>query len=333
MNQLALRHILRLSTALLLCGFASGLIYAQAPSVPTGGTPPAASATAPPTPPTPEPPEKVVLKVGDQQFTKAELDSVVANLNAEAQRTMVTQGRKQFGDWYALVVMLAQQARLHHLDQAPDFERKLALQKQQLEAQAAQDEMVRDVKVSAEEVSQYYATHATEFDEVVLRHFVVRKRAPNVKTGPGLEPDEAKTRAEALRKEVVAGTDIKKVMEDFKSPGDVVIEPEARPVRRGTLRPEMEKVAFGLKAGEVSEVFDVTSALVFFQVTAQSRADLKAVSAQIEGTLRRQKIDTEMQDLKKKTLVWMDDQYFAAPVPPSAGAAPGGPAPKPAEKP
>ena len=101
-------------------------------------------------------------------------------------------------------------------------------------------------------------------------------------TGPGLSPEEAKTRAEAIRKELAAGTDIKKVMEDFKAPGDVIIEAEPRKIRRGGMRPEMEKVAFALKDGEISEPVDLPQALVFFQVTGHSHVDLKDVTPEIE---------------------------------------------------
>jgi parvulin-like peptidyl-prolyl isomerase len=275
----------------------------------------------------------VVLKVGDEQFTKADLDFLVENLNPQAQRTLATQGRKQLGDQFAMVVMLSQQAHSHNLDQSPTFQHKLAVQKQQMEAQAAYDEIVQKAKVNPEEINQYYSAHSTEFDEVMIRQFVIRKHAANAQTGPGLAPEEAKTRAEAIRKEVVAGTDIKKVMEDFKAPADVIIDSEPRGVRRGSMRPEMEKAALALKDGEVSEVFDVTQALVFFQVTGHRRVELKNASTQIEETLRKQKVDAALEDLRKKTAVWMDDQYFASPTPPHAGPGPGVPASKPPEKP
>jgi parvulin-like peptidyl-prolyl isomerase len=92
------------------------------------------------------------------------------------------------------------------------------------------------------------------------------------------------------------------------------------------MRPEVEKAVFTLKDGEVSEILDVAQALVFFQVTGHSTAELTDVSTQIEQTLQKQKVDAAMTDLKKKTVVWMDDQYFAAPLTPPAGAGPSAPA-------
>jgi parvulin-like peptidyl-prolyl isomerase len=326
MHQIGLRRTSKLLGILLLSGLVGGIARAQAPATSPGGAPPAATKPAPPSLQTPEPPDTVVLKVSDQQFTKAELDFLFANLNPQAQRAMATQGRKQLGDQFALVIMLSQQAHSHHLDQTPEFQRRAAVQRQQLEAQAAYDEIVKQAMVSPEDVNQYYATHPTEFDEISVRQFVIRTRAANSPTGPGLPIDDAKARAQAIHKEVVAGTDIKKVMEDFKAPGDVIIEADPRNVRRGGMRPDMEKIAFTLKDGEVSEIVDAPQAEVFFQVTGHRHVELKEVSTQIEETLKKEKIDAAMTDLKKKTTIWMDSQYFAAPPAPSAPTAP--PAPK-----
>jgi parvulin-like peptidyl-prolyl isomerase len=333
MDQISLRRRSRLLVTLLLAGLAVGTARAQAPAPAAGGTPPAPSKPAAPAVQPSEPPEKVVLKVGDEQFTKADFDFLVDNLNPQAQRMLATRGRKELGDQFARIVMLAQQAHSHNLDQTAAFQHKLAVQKQQLQAQAGYEEIVQQAKVSPEEINQYYSAHLPDFDEVTIRQFVVRKRAVNAQTGPGLSAEEAKTRADAMRKEVMAGTDVKKVTEDFKAPGDVIIEPEPHNVRRGSMRPEMEKAVFALKDGEVSEVFDVPQALVFFQVTGHGRVELNNASTQIEETLRKDKVDAAMEDLKKKTVVWMDDQYFAPPTAPQPGAGPGAPVSKPPEKP
>ncbi len=280
------------------------------------------------------PPDKVVLKVGDKQFTKAEMDSLIGNLPPQAQRALATQGKKPLAEQFALIVMLSRQAETHHLDQTPEFAHKLAFQKQQLEAQSAYEEINQQAKVTPEEVQQYYTAHAADYDEISVRQIVVRIKpaAPQAGSGPatpptapGLSPEEAKARAAAIRKELAAGTDIKKVMDDFKAPGDVIIEADPRKIRHGGMRPEMEKVAFALKDGEISEPMDVPQALVFFQVTGHSRADLKDVTPEIEKNLRQQKVDAAMAEVKKSAAVWMDDQYFAAPPKPQAGPSLGPP--------
>jgi parvulin-like peptidyl-prolyl isomerase len=335
--------------ALLLSGLVSSVARAQAPKPPAASATPSASQAqgANQSPglafETPELPDKVVLKVGDQQFTKADMDSLVGTLPLQTQRALAARGMKDFGEQYAQAIMLSQQARLHHLDQTPEFARKLALQRLVLEAQAANEEIVQQAKVTPEDVQQYYTAHAPDYDEIMVRQIFIRVKAADPKadpahpappTGPGLAPEEAKARAEAIRKELLAGTDIKKVMDDFKAPGDVIIDAEARKVRRGTMRnPEMEKAAFGLKDGEVSEPVPFPQALVFFQVTAHSHLDLKDVSADIEKTLKQDKINAAMADLKKSANLWMDEQYFAPPPKPKEGPSLGAPTPNAPPKP
>src|ERR1039457_4328060 len=236
--------------------FACGLITvgarAQPPPTPGRWVAPPPGIPAAPAIQTPEGRDTVVLKVGDQPYTKADLDFLFENLSPQVKQSMATQGRKPVGDQFALVVMLSQQAHSQHLDQTATFEHKLAVQKQQLQAQAAYDEIVQQAKASPDEIKKYYADHTSDYDEIVVRQVVVRKRSSNAQTGPGLAPEEAKTRAEAIHKELAAGTDIKKVAEDFKVPiptdakADVIIQTEPQSVRRGGLRPEMEKVAFAL---------------------------------------------------------------------------------------
>jgi len=272
-----------------------------------------------------EPPDKVVLKVGAQQFTKADIDNLIAHLDPRTQQAIAAQGaqgRKSLGDQYATILMLSQRARLHHLDETPNFIHELEFEKQRLEARVAYEEISQQTKVTPEDVQQYYTAHPADYDEITVRQIVVRKKAaappasPGISppaTGPGLSPEEAKVRAEAIRKEMLAGTDITKVIADFKAPGDVIIEGAPRKVRRGSMSPEMGKVAFALKDGEISEPVEIPQALVMFQVTAHNHVDLKTATPDIEKTLRPQKIEAAMAEVKKSTPVWMDDQYFSAP--------------------
>ena len=313
-------RIVKLLAVVLLTGWAAGWVRAQAPA--KGSSVPAANPSAAPSLQTPESPDKVVLKVGDQQFTKADLDFLYNNLPPQARQELARQGKKPMGDQFATLVMLSQQARLQHLDQSPEFARRLTLEKQQMEARAEIDQINTQAKVTPEEVNSYYTQHSADYDEITVRQFVIRVKPadaradltrPSASTGSGLAPDAAKARAEAIRKALLAGTDVKKVMEDFKAPGDVIIDAEPRKIRRGGMRPEMEKVAFALKPGEVSEPVETPQALVFFQVTAQSRLDLKDVSPEIERAMRQEKVNNTVTGIKKSTTVWMDDQYFAAP--------------------
>jgi hypothetical protein len=350
MDQTCSRRTRTLLFAFLFSGLVTGAAWAQAPKSPAATPTPAASQTqgANQAPPsllfeTPEAPDKVVLKVGARQFTKADIDALIESLPPQAQKAVATQGRKSLGDQYALYVMLSEQALAHHLDQSPEFIHKLAIQRLLLEAQSASEEINKQANVTPEEIQQHYTAHATDYDEIMVRQIYIRLKAADPKadpahpapsTGPGLAPEEAKTRAEAIRKELTAGTDIKKVIDEFKAPGDVIIDPEPRKIRRGTMRnAEMEKVAFGLKDGEVSTPVDFPQGLIMFQVTGHSHLELKDVSADIEKNLKQEKINAKMAELKKNSNLWMDDQYFAPPPKPREGPSLGAPTLNPQPKP
>ncbi len=105
------------------------------------------------------------------------------------------------------------------------------------------------------------------------------------------------------------------MVEDFKAPNDVMIDAEPRTVRRGQLVATLDKAAFGLKDGELSLPLDTQQALVLLQVVGHRHSDLKDVSAGIENTLRQQKFEAAVNDLKKKAGIWMDEDYFRAPQP------------------
>ena len=347
MDQTCSRFILKRLSVLLLSGLMTGVVWAQAPNPPAAPAvspaPPAAPAVSPAPPVSrpseitiqvPDPSAKVVLKVGGQSFTKADIDALIQVLPPQAQRAIAAQGKKSLGDQYALFVMLSQQASQLHLDQTPEFAHRMALQKMVVGAQMAGDEINRTATVTPEEIQQYYTAHAADYDEITVRQIIVRKKPADAKTDPthpaapalpGLSPEEAKARAEAIRKEIVGGAEIKKVMDDFKAPGSVIIDAEPRKIHKGGMPPEMEKVAFALKDGEVSEVQELPQMLIFFQVVKHSRPELKEVTPEIEKNLHQQKVEAAMAELKKNAAVWMDEEYFAAPAKPAAGPTLGAP--------
>jgi len=328
MSQNRTRHTSVALGGLLLAGLLTGTVYGQAPQDAT----PRLTDVAPATPAAT--PDKVVLKVGEEQFTQADVDFLIGNLNPQAQRTLATQGRRSLGEQYAAMVLLSQQALSHHLDTTPTYLRQLAIQRRQLLAQAAYDELQRQAAVTPEEVGQYFSAHQTEFDEAQLRQVIVRKRPEGANEGtPGLSPQDARARAESVRKALATAADAKKVAQELQVPNEVLIDVEPRAVRRGGMRPEMDKVAFQLRDGEVSEIFDVPQALVFFQVVGRRHLELKDASPQIENTLRQQKVEAAVAELKKKTAVWMDDQYFAPPSTSPAAATSTGPPPSQPPKP
>ena len=137
--------------------------------------------------------------------------------------------------------------------------------------------------------------------------------------------EEAKTQAEAIRKALLAGTDMDKVAEDFATPTNAVmlIDRKPRTFRRAQMQPVLAKATFELKDGGASEPVDTPQAFIVVKVFGHQHPELKEVTTEIETKLRQQKLDAEMARLKEKAGIWMDEEYFKSkPVTTPGSAAP-----------
>ena len=213
-----------------------------------------------------------------------------------------------------MMLILSQEALSHHLDSTPAFNTCSPCAASNSCDRQRTRKSCDSLVVTPEEISGYFAAHQSEFEETQIEQVVIRKKPEGAKEGtPGFTAEEAKTRAEEIRKALSSGDDPKKVAEKYQVPNVVRVDAEPVVVHRGAMRADMEKAAFELKDGQVSEVFDLPQTLVFFKVVSHKVEELKNVSSQIEDTLRQQKINSALDALKKNAKVWMDDAYFAAP--------------------
>ena len=93
-----------------------------------------APATVPPAPApeepaaaTPENPQKVILKVGTQNYTVADMEFLISSLSPQLQVAVERQGKKTMGDQFVMMAGLFQQAEKGHLDATDEFRERMAL--------------------------------------------------------------------------------------------------------------------------------------------------------------------------------------------------------------
>ena len=319
----------RVSLALILffmTGLATTRNYAQQPPTAPGQTsaPATPSANAVPDPAsTPAvPPDKVVIKVGDTQVTAADFDFLLHTLNTQDQKNVATQGRQPLAEQYILTLLLEQQGLRDHLDSTQEFRRQEAIERAQRLAQAEYEKMARDIQVTPQETSQYYAAHTAELEQLAVRQVGIRKKTAGAKAdAPGLSPEEAKARAEQIRKALVAGTDPKQVAKDFAVPSVVFVDTLERNVQHGQLPGDWDRTLFKLKDGEISDDLDTPQSIAFLQVVRHIHPELKDVQQTVEQEVRQEKLKAKIAELKNGTTVWTDQDYFKTPEKPVTGPA------------
>ena len=267
--------------------------------------------------------ERVVLKVGDVQVTQGEFESRIRDIepqDADAGEGATEKDRRRLGDDYASVLMLSQQAVADHLEASPEVRRQLAVARLQVLSDAEFASLMRQAQPTFEEVSQYYSAHLADYDEVQIRRLFIWKQRGNVMTAPVLSPAAAKARADQIRQANAAGTSVAQLSNELMKSGDGMLDPKPLSFPRGELPPAMEKAVFSLKEGEWGEVEDTPARLLLVQLVKRDRQQLGQVSSQIEKELQGQKMEALLDDLKKKTGIWLDEQYFGTAVAPVPGA-------------
>lgn len=314
-----------------LLALAMATALAQQPVKEPATKPPASKTepgkTTPTTKAAPETTDPVVLKVGDQQISKGDFDFMLSTLDQNGQQTLGAQGRKPFADQYVMILLLYQQAMGEHLDAEPDVRRELAMGRLRTIAQAEYQHLAEQTTVAPEETDAFYKANLQSLEERDIREVAVLRKQQGG-NAQGLDDATARERAETIRKALVSGTDPSKVIQDFAVPNVVLIDTKPNRIRHGQLIPSLDKPAFELKDGEMSDIVETPQAMVFIQVIGRHTPDLKEVTPEIENAIRQQKLNSRMQQLRQSATVWMDDQYFKAPpavAPPAPAVTPPAP--------
>jgi hypothetical protein len=258
-----------------------------------------------------------VLKVGNQQITQAAFEQYIAVL--ESQQGPAELSRKQLGDNYASILMLSHLAAENHLDKTPEVQRQIAIDTMQILSNAEFAKLKAESAPSKEEIKAYYESHLSDYDVVGLQRLFIW--SGNTADGGKLSPEKSKALAEQARQIYSAGGDSARIQQLISSTphanDEIVFDEKPLLFQRGELPGAWSDKAFSLKTGEWTEVSSGPGAYLFIKVVNHSRRDLSEVSAQIEKKLQGQKLKAQLDELKKKTGIWMDETYFPSkpPVP------------------
>ena len=303
---------LRLAPFLVFAALIGTLTHAQEPAGSTSGATSSVKQA-------PSDADRVVLKVGDVQVTKEEFESRIRDIEpGHGGEGAPDKDRQRLGDDYASVLMLSQQALAKHLDSSAEVARQLAIARLQVLSDAEFASLMQKAQPTFDEVSQYYAAHVSDYEELQIRRLFIWKERENSKRAPVLTSQAARAKAEEVRKAYTSGTDVTKLSGDLTKSGQGLLDPKPLTFSRGELSPQMQKVAFSLKDGEWSEVEDTPARLLLIQLVKRDHQQLGEVSQRIEKQLQDQKMQVLLDDLKKNAGIWMDEKYFGtavAPVP------------------
>jgi len=300
--------------------FAQGVVN---PHIAGGAVPPALA--VPPAPP-PEP-DKVILTIGPTKFTEAQYETLVNALPQQYQTYARGAGKRQFAENLVQLMILSDEAEKRHLDGQPKVQEQLKFQRQNLLAQAMFDDLQASVKVDDSLVQLYYDAHKNEYESVKAKHILIRVKGapmPGAEGKPELTDEQALAKAKEVRAKLVAGGDFAAIaLTDSDDTGSAKQGGDLGEFRRGMMVPPFEQAAFSLKVGEISEPVKSPFGYHIIVVQEHKLKTLADVRSDIETKLRPEMARKQVQALRDKTAVTIDDGFFGpAPAPPPAPAAP-----------
>jgi peptidyl-prolyl cis-trans isomerase C len=294
------------------------ILPAQMPTF-GGGAPPPGSM-----PPATDP-NTVIITVGDHKITAGQFEEYIRALPQQYQDTARGAGRRDFAKNLVELNVLADQAVKDGIDQKPEVKLQMEFQRDNMLAQAMFLNLQQQAAVSDAQVQVYYDAHKSDYEVLKARHILIRVKGGPMPATPGkpeLTDDEAKAKAEEIRKRLVGGEGFAKVAEaesddtsSGKSGGDL------GEFKHGMMVPPFEKAAFALKPGDISEPVLSPFGYHIIQVESHSTRSLDEVKPEIVAQLRPQAARDAVQALTSKAKMELNDAYFgAAPAAPGAGA-------------
>jgi peptidyl-prolyl cis-trans isomerase C len=289
--------------------------------------PPAAPATATAAPATIDP-DPVIISAGSVAIRKSDFEAAVKTLPAEYQTFALGQGKKQFAEDYLRMKLLASQGMKDGVDKDPDVMRQIALLRENLVAQEELKRLEQSIKVSDADLKKAYDDNKKDYEQVKARHILIAyKGSPAAQKGKKqLTEAEAKTKADELRKKIVAGTvkfedAAKKESDDTESGKN---GGQLGAFGRGQMVPEFEQAAFSAKPGDLTPVVKTQFGFHIVKVEEHNFTPFESVKPTLEKNLKQKMLRDKLDAMKESAKPVFNEAYFTPP--PAKPEAP--PAPK-----
>jgi len=255
----------------------------------------------------------VVMKVGGVPVTQKEFEATIGDIEPKGDPDKGEAGekdRRRLGDDYSSVLMLSQLALASHLDATPEVRQKLEVARLQILSDAEFSRLLEQTKPSANEVNDYYMAHLPDFDRVRVRRLFIWKMGGGSKNTRGLPPEQAEARAAAILQASASGDDSLKLAEMFKGSDLGLLDDPPVTFIRGQLPAKLDKAAFTMKPGQWVEAEDTPDRKILIYLAGRDRQPLPEVSSQVSKLVQGEKMKKELEELRKKTGIWMNEDYF-----------------------
>ena len=269
--------------------------------------------------------DPIVIAAGNLTIRQSEFEAAIKTLPQEYQQFASGPGKKQFAEDYLRMKMLAAEGTKNGLDKDPEVVRQLSLMRENLVANAQLGRIEKGITVSDADLQKMYEANKKDHEQVKARHILIAfKGSPAAQPGkPELTEEQAKAKAEEIRKQIVAGGNFEELAKkESDDTGSGARGGDLGAFGRGMMVEEFEKAAFAAKPGEVTPVVRTQFGYHVIRVDDHTVTPFAQVKEQLERAERQRKMQELLDAMKTDAKATFNDAYFAPPAaPPAAPAA------------
>ncbi len=272
--------------------------------------------------------DPIVIAAGDLAIRQSEFEEALKTLPEQYQQYATGPGKRQFAEDYLRMKMLAAAGTKAGLDKSPDVVAQLNLMRENLVANAQLQKIEAGIAISDDDLKKVYDANKGQYEQVKARHILIAfKDSPAAQEGkPVLSDEEAKAKAEELRKQLVGGAKFEDIAQkESDDVGSGSRGGDLGEFGRGQMVPEFEKAAFEAKVGEITPVVRTQFGYHIIKVDEHASTPFEQVKPTLERNERQTRVQAELDKMKTAAKPTFNETYFAPPAPASPAAAPSAP--------
>jgi peptidyl-prolyl cis-trans isomerase C len=257
-----------------------------------------------------------VAIVNGKQITGAEVDAFVAALPQTLQ-TNFHRDPKEFMRQYAMMQLFSQQATERKLDEQSPYKERLAYARMQILVQCMMDDANKHFTILPDDQRKMYEERKARYTQASLKAIYIAFSSGLVKPDDEKAkklPTEAaaKTKAEALYKQLQAGADFAKlVKENSDDPTSAAKDGDFGTIKQSDGIPEeIKSTIFALKQGEVSKPVRQPNGFYIFKVSSLEVEPYEKVKDDLFKDLQQESFQKWFEKMRGETKVEFEDESY-----------------------
>jgi hypothetical protein len=262
--------------------------------------------------------QRVVLTIGDEKLTAADIDDFIQSLPPRYQTFYSGPGKRLLPQYIIAMKALADEAVKLKLAQQPEVARALEIARESVLSSVARQHIYDGVEVTDQELHELYDKNKALSEEIRYRRILIQtENAPLKNPIPGrpvLPEAEARQKLEDIRQRILAGADFavmaRQYSEDIATAGaggDMGV------LQRDKSIPAIVNAAESLPPGQVSNIMQTPHGLEIIQVEVKRTKPFDEVRPSLETELRQKKASDTIQHLTENYHSVIDQEFFTGP--------------------